>query len=1131
MQTRTKQTLRFIAQTKTRFASLMAIVTIGSAFFVGVSFSSRLMADSVSTWMDRTKFRDLTLYSSYGFDQEDAANVESAADSVIAAGGKWVDVSAACGMDKMITRVHAYDPEISIDQLELVEGRMPQNNHEAVAEVSSRDHKSFAIGSELSFSRPENDLMDYLSVDKVTIVGTVRTPRYLNTAKEESTLSSQDLDTFLYLPAAAFTMDYYTEIAVFSKAGSSYDAFSSAYRDYSSRLKDAISAVQKKEGTHHRQQIVADAKRDYADGLQKYEDGQKTYTEEIAAVEKKLRDSQQKIDEGWQKIEDNTEQLKDAQAQLDQAETEGYQQIADARTKINEGRRQLEDGKKQLDEQRALGEQGIAQLNTLKDTLSQASVSLASLEAMISRLTVLSQQETFTEEELQQLQGYQAALQAPSSDCNMLLMYAAGACSMARTQIFEQLYANEEQLSQAGILLPSQPDSLTSASLAAMADSAGAKAASIQQQLNEGEQSIEENSAMLEKAYERTVNGAVELEQKIADGQKTINEGWAELAAARQKLRDGQKEVDDGLQQLQEKKEDGQKELDDARQNLQDAREKIDSLKEESWTILDRTSMYGPESYRQSVRQMTSIASIFPLFFIMVAALVCMTTMTRMVDENRGQLGILRALGYTPLQCMSTYLWYAASAGIAGTLAGSLLGSLTFPIIIYTAWGMMYTLPAAVREIPWNYIVIALLVFPLTLLATTAFVAHQDLKEQPANLMRPKAPKMGKRMGLERWPSLWKRLSFSNKITLRNLVRYRQRFIFTVLGVAGCTALLVTGFGIRSSISTMTNLQYGQLTHYDAEVTFKNPYWLQRAQEKIVAGTLAKETVTVDMERLEVTHDDVSRTLQVYVFSSDADQQKMMTLRTRNEHAPVSLTKSGILISEKEADNLRAKTGDSVTIVKDGVSYPAVISGIYESYLQQGIVMSSCAYESIFHSSCTNNGVLITAVNQRAKDLRLLLSQDVNVETALYTGDNIEKYSHMVNSLGYIVGIIILCSMALAFVVIGNLTSINIAERQREIATLKVLGFRRKEVQQYIFQENNILTAAGALCGLPLGVLLHHWIMRQVEMESVMFGRTIPAMDLVLSLLLTCIFGIVVDFFMRHRLEQIQMVESLKSIE
>ena len=1133
MRIRRKQTLRFIAQTKSRFASLMAIVMIGSAFFIGVSFSSNLMADSVDAWMDRTKFRDLTLYSSYGFDDDDVANVASAQDVQTAVGGKWVDVSASSGSEKMIARVHAYDPDSSMDQLELVEGRLPQNDHEAVAEVSSADHKSFAIGSEVTLTRPENDLSDYLSIDTVTIVGTVRTPLYLNTSKEESTLSSQDLETFLYVPSSAFSMEYYTEIAVLSRDGASYDAFSDAYHDYVSTLKDEITAIQQTDGTHRRQQIVADAEKEYNDGLQKYEDGKKEYDDKIAEAEQKLADSQQEINDGWKEINENTQKLKDAQATLDQSETDGYQQIYDARAKIAAGRRQLEEGQKQLSEQKETAQAGITQLNMLKDSLTQASSSLSSLETMIARLNVLSTKESLSETEQQELQMYQAALQAPSSDVYILLGYAQGAYTGAQTQIYTQLSSNADQLSQAGISLPEDSSQLTSSSLTAMADIAGAKAASIQQQLDDAQQTIDENSAMLDKAYEQTVNGAVELQQKVEEGQKEINDGWAEISEARQKLIDGQKKLDDGRQELADQKADGQKELDDSWQKLQDARQKIDDLKEEKWTILDRTSMYGPESYRQSVKQMASIASIFPLFFVMVAALVCMTTMTRMVDENRGQLGILRALGYTPLQCMSTYLWYAGSAGILGTLLGAVVGSLTFPIIIYTAWGMMYSLPSSVAEIPWNYIAIAMVVFPLTLLVTTAWVAHQDLKEKPASLMRPKSPKMGRPMLLERWTALWKRLSFSNKITLRNLVRYKQRFFFTVLGVAGCTALLVTGFGIRSSISTMSTVQYGELTHYDAALTVDNSYWLASTQKQIEDSGIADWIVSADIERMEVDHGENKETLTVYVFTSSADQEKAMTLRTRTEHEEVALSDTGILISEKEAENLNVSIGDTVEIVRDDVSYSAVISGIYESYLQQGIVVSSDAYQAIFASDAAANGLLVKTQEGKTEDLRTLLGNqsDSHLESVSYTADNVAKNAHMVNSLGYIVGVIILCSMALAFVVIGNLTSINIAERQREIATLKVLGFRRREVQQYIFQENNILTVVGALCGLPLGVWLHHWIMRQVEMESVMFGRTIPAVDLVVSLLLTCLFGIVVDFFMRRRLQEIQMVESLKSIE
>ena len=647
-----------------------------------------------------------------------------------------------------------------------------------------------------------------------------------------------------------------------------------------------------------------------------------------------------------------------------------------------------------------------------------------------------------------------------------------------------------------------------------------------------------------------------EAEDRLAAGEAEIADGWRQLeeetASARDKLYDARKQLldaeakltsalfdlSDARKELAEAKEEGLRELEDAKKKLDDAKKEIDDLEPGEWTILDRTKHYATATYQNTVDQMKAIGDIFPVFFILVAALVCLTTMTRLVDEQRGEIGTLRALGYSQLQCAGKYLVYAGSATLLGEVIGVIAGMLIFPPVIYSTWGLMYIMPKIRLQMPWKLIILSSICFLGGMLLTTWYSCCQDMKEVPAQLMRPKAPKLGRKTMIERIPLIWNRLSFTWKVTVRNLFRYKRRFFMTVAGVAGCGALLVTGFGIRDSINAIVDLQFYDIYRYHGAITLDNSLSEEDKQafmKRLMArGDIEALTEASVYSAKAAGNTDADETVNVEIFAEGDDIKNVYELRTRIGRKPLELNNDGVIISEKLAENLDLKIGDKIALEGADGSYADVpVSAITEMYVQHYVFFTEDVYRQYFSKDCEDRAVLITVNGgeDTQKKVESELAKMKEVASVSFFNTLLDNFRKMVKGLNYIVWTIILASMSLAFVVLGNLINVNISERQREIATLKVLGFRRKEVESYIYKENNVLTLIGAIVAMPIGTALHHYIMRTVEMDYVMFGRQVDPVSYFYAAALTLLFGVIVDHFMASRLHDIQMVESLKSVE
>lgn len=591
-------------------------------------------------------------------------------------------------------------------------------------------------------------------------------------------------------------------------------------------------------------------------------------------------------------------------------------------------------------------------------------------------------------------------------------------------------------------------------------------------------------------------------------------------------------------------KADGEKALKNAQMDLNEANKLLTSLSTAEWMIQDRDDQPGYSGYEQTADRMNAFAKVFPIFFFLVAALVCLTTMARMVEEERTQLGTLKALGYSDFSIVSKYLIYSLAASLIGSIIGLLLGFYIFPKAILAAYRIMYDLPACVIRFKWEYAIVGTIISLFSTSFAALFACYKELKSNPAKLMRPKAPKAGKRIFLERIKFIWTRLNFTSKVTARNLFRNKRKFITTLVGIAGCTALLLTGFGLGDSIRAIMDNQFGEngICKYDVQIVLNSEYLLSENAKPEIMQTIQSnsEIDSAMMTHMEVTTGFSERTdekveVNLLVPDNANSLSQFVKLKNRKTGKRVSLGNDGAIITEKLAQQTNTDVGDNITVTVNGKNYDVPVSGIVENYTFHYVYMSRDLYEKIFSNEPTFNyvtAILSDNVDAAQKDkLAVELMKQGEIDAVAYTTQIIETFSTIIKSLNLVVAIFIIAAGALAFVVLYNLSNINLNERTREIATIKVLGFRDGESSQYILRENMILTILGVIIGLILGVFLHQYVVSVAEIDIVMFGRTIKPLSYVFAVLLSFVFSILVNLIMHKKLNKVDLVGSLKAVE
>ena len=922
----------------------------------------------------------------------------------------------------------------------------------------------------------------------------------------------------------------------------------------------------------------------------KLDDGWAQYN----AGKKKYDAGKAKFDKAKQQIESGKKRLAAGRAQLEQKQKEltaGIAQVKDGQTAVDAQITQLESQIAQI-------QAGLEQLSGVKDQLAaaQQAYDQASGAVQAAQEAVNSAQAAYDAAKQQveagelseeELAGYEQALgeaqgqmetangalsqaQSALDACQQAanqkaelqnnLSAAQGGLSQAQAkkielvQALQSLNASQKTIDQKRAQLDCQEAKLTSGQKELQAnektlteskkklDASLAQLQSGQAEINANREKLQSGQAEIEANEAKLSSGEAEIavnEKKLADGEKEIAENEQKLKDSEQKLADAEKELKNGKKEYEDGKKEAEDEIRDGEQKISDAKEELNDLKEPEWIITDRNSLPEYSDYGDNADRIKNIGQVFPVIFFLVAALISLTTMTRMVEEQRTQIGTMKALGYKKLDIASKYLSYAFLATAGGSVTGILIGETILPYIIIKAYGMMYHNVSNSLQIhyEWKYALTASVAALVCTVGATIFSCRQALAETPASLMRPPAPKEGKRILLERIPFLWKHLNFTWKSSLRNLFRYKKRLFMTIFGIAGSMALMLVGYGIQDSVSDIVNLQYANIQHYDGTIISDDDATEQEKTaltEELDKNEKLEHYTKIQLSKLTAPNGKSNLSVYVYVPENLDNFKKDVTLRNRKTKEEYELTDAGAAVSEKTASLLDLKVGDELTVKKDDRKYQVKIAAITENYAGHYVYMTPNVYKETFGED-PDYADIVFAVRDEYKDQTESIGQKIMESPAVlsisYTASTMDMVNRMLSTLGIVIIVLIVSAGMLAFVVLYNLNNINITERQRELATLKVLGFFDGEVSQYVLRENIILTIAGILFGAGFGILLHRYIIVTVEVDAVMFGRNIRPISFVYCAVITCIFSIIVNIFMHRKLKKIDMVESLKSVE
>ena len=818
---------------------------------------------------------------------------------------------------------------------------------------------------------------------------------------------------------------------------------------------------------------------------------------------------------------------------LEEQEAAVSQQIQASEAQIESQRQQLAANRSEL-------ESGLA---TVEDGLSQLSQKESELNAGLEQITAGQAEIDAGWIQIQEQENTLAASKAEIE---------AGEQELEKGQ--KQLKAAKKKLNKAQKEIDSNAETLAAgqaeldANVAKLNDSEAQYASGLEQyhsgarqiaeneaKLTSGEQEIAENEAKLADGEKEIADN----EKKLADGEKEITDNEKKLQDAAKDLKKGEKDLADGKKEYEDAKKDAEDEIAENQQKLDDAKKELEDLEKPEWMVTDREDLPEYTDYGDNADRLRNIGQVFPVIFFLVAALISLTTMTRMVEEQRTQIGTLKALGYKKSAIAAKYICYAFFATLLGSVLGMLIGEKIIPYIIITAYGIMYHNVANTISIDYQpgFALIASAASVVCTVGATLFASGKELQETPASLMRPPAPKEGKRVLLERLTFIWKHLSFSWKSTIRNLFRYKKRLIMTVFGIAGSMGLMLVGFGIQDSISDIAAIQYRELQHYDGMV-IEDSDATEEEHEELFEYMKENEQIAhcnrVQMTKISAPKGSSSVSIYLFVPESLSEFAKDVTLKNRITGETYELTDEGAAISEKTASLLGLKVGDMIPLKKGDKEYKVRVAVITENYMSHYLYMTPRVYEQTFGEKPEYENIVFTMQEDCKDDLEMAGTRILAYPGALsisYTSSLASQVDRMLSTLDAVILVLIVSAGMLAFVVLYNLNNINITERQRELATLKVLGFYDGEVSQYVLRENVILTVLGIMFGAVFGILIHRYVITTVEVDAVMFGRNIKLLSFLYSGILTSIFSIVVNGVMHFKLKTIDMVESLKSVE
>ena len=1135
-----------------RYIAIMMIIALGAGIFVGLRMTKADMVATGQAYTEEQNMFDLRLISSYGWDDNQLEAVRQIDGIVDAEGVFYIDLIVGMGeSDDSVYRFYKM-PE-KINRLMLCGGRWPEAPNECLIDGYHMDDS--ILGSQVVISSLNDESsIESMVYDTYTVVGYVGTPLYIDMNRGTTSVGNGSISNCFYLPSEGFDVDYYTEIHV--TIPGEYDLYSKPYNDAMDAMAEYLEPLLEPLAAERLVTVREDAEEAYAEGLAEFQDGEEEFEKERQKALDTLQDGYRELMDGWLTIQENEQLLID-----------GEKQIAAGRTALKEGKQTLEASKKALSNAKAEAYKELsASTQKMMKEFAEMAEKLNSVEGKITELTTeaaaltaeilpLETELTLKDAEIAQTNSMIGIMDISISAAERTLQVARdnGASEDVLADLQKELDALKEQKSQYETTLAKQQEER--AAIVAKLEPLYAKQTELEQEVATLEntateletamstitagmmelvvkQSVMDNEfaaaqAQIEAAESMMEEGALELdiqEQVIKDGRVELEQGKKDLEA-------GWKEFEEGRMTAYEELADAQKTIDDAREELADARQTIDDMITNDLFVLDRNTNVGYVSLDSASDIVEGVSRVFPAFFLLVASLVCITTMTRMVDEERTQIGTLKALGYSNFSIINKYLSYAGSGAVLGCGLGVLMGSIVFPMALWQAYAIMLYIPrSVVLTFDWGLCFAVVGMYTAAMLLVTWYCCYKTLKEEPAELIRPKSPDVGKPLIFERM-RFWNRVSFLNKVTVRNIFRYRQRLAMMMVGIGGCTALLVTGFGLRDSIVNVVDFQFTDITHYDLQVYFDGDQSeLEKLTFQAEVGDTVENMMFYHQSSMELDFDNQVR--EILLIAGGDQLHTFIDFHTGKE--PLELPgENEVMLTVGAAEAMGIRVGDRVLLRNaDMQVLELTVSGIYDNHVENYAIIRPETIASQWNQKVEMQMAFIQVA--KGYDIHETAAKIVGCENVMnvsVSADLADMVSSMMEALDLVVVIVVFCAGLLASIVLYNLTNININERIREIATIKVLGFNASETAAYVFKENMALSVAGSVAGLFLGKLLLDFVMTQVKINMVWFNSRVMPGSYGLAFALTILAACIVNFIFYFKLETINMAEALKSVE
>ena len=1074
-----------------RFISILLIVLLGVGFFAGIKATSPDMKLTLDTYFDDKNVMDIQVISTLGLTDEDITELEKLDLIDDAQGTYQTDAMVTAGDKQFVVKLESLAS--SINDLQVTSGRLPENQNECVVEEAFLQGTEYNIGDTIkvkvdNITDDDGNDISVLKTNDLQIVGTVRSPMYISTDRGRTKLGSGVINYYLYVSPDNINANIYTNIYITVNGAKDLKCYDDKYEDLIEQAEDEIEKI-----ADARKEARYNALFDKAN--QKLQDAKNEFETQKADGEKQLQDAENEINSAKQELENGRTEIAANRAKANNEFNEAGKQLLDAKNtlqqnendfnaKKQEAEKQISDYETSLNELKQIQEQ----YNNLQNTLS---TSKAQLEILEKQLNVSNEEKK--EELKKQINELNASI----------------------SKIEAGIIVIDKQLEAQGIT-------------------------DINQTVTYTENAIQTAKAELANGQKKIDSAKAEIQSREEQLNKTKNSTYAELDSAEKKLDESAKKIEEAEAELAKSREEFNSKISDAEKELDDAEEEVNSIERPTWYILDRQQNAGYVSYMQDTDRVANLAQVFPIVFFIVAALISLTSMTRMVEEQRVQIGTLKALGYNKLQIASKYIIYATLATVIGGLIGLVIGFSILPKVIADIYAMVYDVPDVILEFNMTYATAGMLAAMLCTIGATVISCYKTLKQKPAALMRPKAPKPGKRVLLERITFIWKRLNFTKKVTARNIFRYKKRFMMTIIGVGGCTALIIAGFGLRDAISSMIPSQYGKIDLYNISVTLKDEYKneeLENIDNILKNYEYTEDVLNVNVQSVTIDKNDNTQSIQLIVPQNVENLSNFIVLESRTDNdEKYVLDDTGVIITEKLSKLLDIKVGDEIKILNsDDKECNVKVNAITENYIYHYIYMTPNLYNQLYDTRIGYNVVYVNTTDMEESEEdglgEQILSNGDYISGVTFMSNTENIFAEVMNNMDLVVWILIISAGLLAFVVLYNLLNANITERIRELATIKVLGFYDKEVYDYISRETIILTVIGMLFGIGGGYFLTLYIIKTCEIDMLMFNPQITVWSYLFGVIITAVFAIIVNIITYFSLKKIDMIESLKSVE